>query len=260
MCVRSVFRLPPWFGDVAINCADQTILLAEARARLRRGAGFAIATLNLDHLVKLRKADRFRQAYERQDLVVADGHPVVWLSRLARRPVSLVPGSDLIGPLARLAAEEGVDVALVGATDATLAAAADRLRERTPGLRIVARIAPEHGFEPEGEAADAVIAALEAAGARLVLVALGAPKQEIFAARARAALPEVGFASIGAGLDFLAGSQQRAPRWMRRLALEWLWRVLTEPRRLARRYFDCLLILPKLTIAVLARRLTVAEN
>ncbi len=254
------FVLPAWTGAVSVNCADRASLLGEVRGRLRRGQGFSIATINLDHLVKLRKAERFRSAYEQQDLVVADGHPVVWLSRLADSPVSLVTGSDLIAPLMDVAAEEGAPVALVGATDATLDAAAERLSAERPGLRIVSRISPRYGFDPDGEEADAVIAEIKASGARLVLIALGAPKQEIFAARARAAAPEVGFASIGAGLDFVAGRQRRAPVWMQRLALEWLWRVVTEPRRLARRYLDCFLILPTLAVSVLARRLTVASN
>jgi exopolysaccharide biosynthesis WecB/TagA/CpsF family protein len=91
-----------------------------------------------------------------------------------------------------------------------------------------------------------VIAVLRASGAGLCLLALGAPKQEIFAARAHAALPHMGFASIGAGLDFIAGKQPRAPLWVRRLALEWLWRALSSPRRMLPRYARCVAILPGL--------------
>jgi len=81
-------------------------------------------------------------------------------------------------------------------------------------------------------------------GAGLVFLALGAPKQERLAARGRALQPELGFVSIGAGLDFLAGSQRRAPRLVRRLALEWLWRAGSDPKRLAGRYARCAAILP----------------
>ena len=110
------------------------------------------------------------------------------------------------------------------------------------------------GFDPKGESADQAIAALEAAGARLVFLALGAPKQEVFAARAQARLPQTGFLSIGAGLDFLSGTQTRAPKIVRRLALEWFWRLIHSPMRLARRYGQCFMILPALVLRALRSR------
>ncbi|WP_233713173.1 WecB/TagA/CpsF family glycosyltransferase [Amaricoccus solimangrovi] len=233
---------------------DRVRLLDDVRARLRAGAGFAIATLNLDHMVKLRRIPEFTDAYRRQDLVTADGNPIVWLSWLAGRPVSLVPGSDLVEPLAALAAEEGKPVALIGSTPAALERAARHLGAAHPGLRIAACLAPGRGFDPAGAEADAMIAALGASGARMAFLALGAPKQEMFAARCREALPGVGLVSVGAGLDFLARTQRRAPAWMRRAALEWLWRVGTDPRRLARRYAECALALPGLALGAARTR------
>ena len=109
---------------VTINVASRAALEARLGARLAAGTGFALATLNLDHLVKLKQRGDFRAAYAAQDFVVADGNPVVWLSRLAGRPVELVPGADLVVPLARLAAEADVPVALCGSTPEALAAAA----------------------------------------------------------------------------------------------------------------------------------------
>ncbi|GAW36143.1 putative N-acetylmannosaminyltransferase [Roseovarius sp. A-2] len=224
----------------------RTALLAEISDRLRAGRGFALATLNLDHLVKLPRDQEFLDAYARHDLVVADGNPVVWLSRLAKAPVELMPGSDLIEPLARLAAESGTPLALVGSTEAALNGAEDGLRARVPDLKIAVRIAPPMGFAPLGDQGAEVIETLEASGAGLCFLALGAPKQEVFAARAHAALPHIGFASIGAGLDFIAGRQRRAPLWVRRIAMEWLWRLLSNPRRMTLRYSRCALILPGL--------------
>jgi exopolysaccharide biosynthesis WecB/TagA/CpsF family protein len=123
-----------------------------------------------------------------------------------------------------------------------------------PGLRVAARIAPPMGFDPTGPQGAEVIEALRRSGARLCLLALGAPKQEILAARVRAALPQMGLAGIGAGLDFLAGTQRRAPRLVRRLALEWLWRMATQPRRLGPRYARCAAILPSLALDALRLR------
>lgn len=236
------FSFPP--HRIRVSMPDAASLMAEIRRRFRAGEGFALATINLDHLVKLARDPAFREAYVAQDLVCADGNPVVWLSRLARKPVSLVPGSDMILPLAQLAAREGVPVALMGSTDEALAAAAAALREKVPTLSIAATIAPPMGFDPRGAEARAIHARLAESGARLTFLALGAPKQESFAALGRQIAPGMGFASIGAGLDFIAGRQKRAPEWVQRIAMEWLWRMLSNPRRLARRYLDCALILP----------------
>lgn len=256
----SAFKLRIHGADISVNIADSLTLLEAVRARLRQGTGFAIATLNLDHLVKMRQVPAFREAYRRQDLVTADGNPVVWLSRLAGQPVHLVAGSDMVRPLARLAAEEAAPVALLGATEDTLEKAAAALTAACPGLRIVARLAPGRNFDPAGPEATAMIEGLRASGARMTFLALGAPKQEIFAARCRAELPAMGFASIGAGLDFLAGSQRRAPAWVRLIQMEWLWRVASNPRRLAGRYARCALALPGLALAVLTRTAEEAEG
>lgn len=229
---------------VRINCADGPTLMREVTRRLEAGHGFALATLNVDHLEKLRRDAAFRRAYGVHDLVVADGNPIVWLSRIADRPVALVPGSDLVLPLAAAAARAGTGIALIGGSEAALARARDRLMKETPGLRVVLCHAPGFPFDPDGAEADALIGLIAGSGAGLCLLGLGAPRQECLAARARALLPTVGFASIGAGLDFLSGDQRRAPLLVRRAKLEWLWRMLSDPRRLAGRYAKGFTILP----------------
>lgn len=229
---------------VEVNVPSRAALLDEIVGRFARGEGFALATLNLDHLVKLARDPAFAAAYGAHDLVSADGRPVVWLARLARRPVGLVTGSDLIRPLLQRTAEAGVPVALFGATTETLEAAAARLGADIPGLDIALTIAPPMGFDPEGDEAGAALVQMRERGVRLCLIALGAPRQERFAAFGRKTAPGIGFASIGAGLDFIAGTQRRAPAWVRAIALEWLWRMLSDPRRLALRYLHSALILP----------------
>jgi N-acetylglucosaminyldiphosphoundecaprenol N-acetyl-beta-D-mannosaminyltransferase len=233
-------------GDTTIRLTlpDSDALLAAVSARLAARQGFALATINMDHMVKLTRMPDFRAAYAAHDMVVADGNPIVWLSRLAGRPVQLVPGSDMVVPLARIAAAQGVAVALVGSTPEALDAAAARLQAEVPGLRIAARLSPPMGFDPDSDAAAALLEEVADSGARLCLLALGAPKQERLAARGRQVTPQVGFASIGAGLDFLAGTQKRAPVWVRAIAMEWLWRMVTNPRRMVGRYVACAAILP----------------
>lgn len=241
-------------GEVGITVARRDDLLAQMEARLAHGAGFAVATMNLDHIVKLRRDPAFRSAYLAQSHVVADGNPVVWLCRLAGRKVDLVPGSDLIGPVAEMAARIGAAVGLVGATQAVLDRAAERLEVAHPGLRVVSRVAPPMGYVPEGPGAEAVLDQVASEGARIVLLALGAPKQERLAALGQVRHPGLGFLSIGAGLDFVAGTQRRAPVWIRGLALEWLWRLVGNPWRLGGRYLACAVALPGLVVAALAER------
>lgn len=248
-----------WSGDragqgVTVNVASETALLDDLERHLKARSGFCLATLNLDHAVKLERLPEFARAYLDHSHVTADGNPVVWLSRLAGQPVDLLPGSDLVAPVAALAARIGVPVALLGSTEEALASAAVALEARVPGLVTAIRIAPPMGFDPTGTEADACIERLRDSGAGLCFLALGAPKQEIFAARASRQLPHMGFLSIGAGLDFLSGRQRRAPRLVRLFAGEWLWRLAFDPRRLGRRYVACIAILPGLLRRALSAR------
>lgn len=235
-------------STVEVNIPDRASLFRAVRGKFEQGRGFALATLNLDHLTKLPIDPAFVTAYQAQDLVVADGRPVVWLSQLARQPLELMPGSDLVIPLSELAAEMKMPVALVGSSDAALAGAKAALETRVPRINIVLTHAPAYGFDPAGDEAARICEMLNTSGARLCFIALGAPKQELFAAFARNRAPAVGFASIGAGLDFLSGHQVRAPKVMRMLALEWLWRALQSPKRMIPRYAKCFAILPRLTL------------
>lgn len=244
------------FGDtpLTVNLPDRAALLAVVAERLRTRQGFALATINLDHLVKLHRLPGYRAAYAAHDLICADGNPIVWLSRLAGKPVALVPGSDALRPLLEVAAREGRGVAFVGSTEDTLQAAADQLMRQIPGLVVVLRHAPAMGFDPTGDEAARVLHELAARDVGLCLIALGSPKQEEFAALGRRLAPAVGFASIGAGLDFLSGRQTRAPAWVRAMAMEWLWRALSSPRRLIPRYAACAAILPGEAVKALRQR------
>lgn len=238
-----------------VNFPTEAALLADVEACLIAGKGFAIATLNLDHVVKLRRNPAFLRAYRAHSHVVADGNPIVWMAHLAgRKDVALVPGSELIAPVAALAARLGMPLAFLGSTETVLRAAAAQLEADHPGLKVAACLAPPYGFDPESAAADALLDEVAASGARICLLALGAPKQELLAARGIARHPGMGFLSIGAGLDFIAGHQTRAPVWVRKIAMEWLWRMLSNPKRLARRYLDCALVLPSLAGKALAER------
>lgn len=207
-------------------------------------AALTVFTLNLDHVVKIGSDPRFREAYQRAGLITADGFPIVLACALKGKRIARVAGSDLIEPICAEAARAGKSVFLFGSSDEVLQRSANVLREHNPGLRIAGLLAPPQGFDPMSAAADACIANIGTSGASLCLVALGAPKQELFADYAKAKLPHVSFLCIGAGLDFIAGTQVRAPDWMQRSGLEWLWRAASNPRRLLYRYVLCLAVLP----------------
>lgn len=239
---------------VQINVTDAASLLSDISQRISEKQGFSVATLNLDHAVKLRSDPAFLAAYRAHTHVTADGRPIVGLSRLAGQPVSLVAGSELIEPLMQYAETAGVPVGFFGASEAALSGATDYLVAKYPGLKIAFAQSPPMGFDPTGQAADQAIRDIKASRAKLILLALGAPKQEIFAARAQSMVPDIGFLSIGAGLDFLAGTQNRAPLWVRCIAAEWIWRMLQSPKRMVPRYAACIAIMPRLTMRALRNK------
>ena len=230
--------------EIRITHRTQPGLMQDVARHFAQGRGFALATINLDHLVKLRRDPTFRAAYAAQDMVVADGNPIVWLSALAGQKADLLPGSDLVRPLVAAAAAAGRRVSMLGATAEALSQASARFAAGIPGYQQGALIAPPMGFDPEGPAARAALAEIAAQGPGLCLIALGAPKQEKFAALGRSLAPETGFASVGAGVEFISGHQTRAPAFVRAMAMEWAWRALSAPRRLMPRYAACAAILP----------------
>lgn len=217
-----------------------------------RGRGGAVFTANVDHVVLAEDDAAFRDAYAHADLALADGMPIVWASRLLPvRVPERVAGSDLLLPLLNRAAQRRWPVFLLGGAPGSAEAAAEEARAL--GVEVCGAAAPRipadpGAPDPEGEAA---LEEVRAARPSLVLVGLGAPKQELWIHRHRAALAPAVALGVGAAIDFLAGKMRRAPPLVARAGLEWAWRLASEPRRLWRRY---LLRDPRFAV-VLAREL-----
>lgn len=220
--------------DINLATLDQAISATVGRANA--GAGFRLFTLNLDHLVKRREDAAFRAAYADADFISADGAPVAFLARRKSPGVERTTGADLVVPLCAAAARNDLPVALFGSNIATLEKSGAELTSRCPGLVIAHCEAPPYGFDPTSPAAEAAAARIAASGARIVFVALGAPKQELFAAHIKRHAPGLGMVCIGAALDFIAGTQKRAPALFQKTGLEWLWRLGTNPARMLKRY------------------------
>lgn len=246
------------------NVSVQTWSLREAAARVcdavQSGLSFSVFTLNLDHIVKLRRNAAFRSAYDRARVVLADGFPIVLAGRLQARDLSRTTGADLIEPLCEEASARKIPIFLFGSTFDSLIGAARRLAADHSDLDIAGVYAPDHGFDPMSQQAMDSLAIVKESGAGICFLALGAPKQEIFADRCVGNSDGISFVCIGAGLDFLAGHQKRAPKAFQVVGCEWLWRMLLNPQRLARRYLDCLVVLPGVLIDGLSRRRTVLAD
>ena len=257
--------LPQTLGVVdgwPINLANSEDTVSAIIGSAKCRDSFAVFTMNLDHLVKLRRSSVYRDAYAKARYVTADGEPVALLASRQGARIERTTGSDLILPLAEAAAAQGIGVYLYGTTPEVLAGVSRTIGQRSGcNHLIVGAASPAQGFDPQGSEADAALDLIAASGAELCFVALGAPKQELLAARGVARNIHCGFVCIGAGLDFLAGTQRRAPAFMRHYKLEWLWRLLTNPGRFAARYTHCALLLAQIVLfAPIKPRLTRAST
>lgn len=194
-------------------------------------------TPNVDHLVRLESDGDFAEVYRDADLILADGQPLIWISRLLGTPIrEKISGSDFFPLVCRLAAEEGYSVYLLGAAKGVAKRAAKNLERIYPGIKIAGYYSPSIGFEKDAEEVRHIIEKVNASGADILCLGLGAPKQEKFFYRYRHDFKPLVAFHVGATIDFIAGNTRRAPVWMRRCGLEWFHRLCQEPRRLWKRY------------------------
>ncbi len=200
-------------------------------------AARTVAFCNVHSVMTARRDPALRAAFERIDVTTPDGMPLVWALRLLGvRGQQRVYGPDLMEYALPYGVPRGWRHYFYGATEATL----ERLRERVatalaPGAQVVGSHAPPYRDLTDAEEA-ADVAAIRASGATHVWVGLGAPKQERFIARVAPQLPGLTLLAVGAAFDMHAGNVRQAPDWLQRLGLEWLFRLVQEPRRLWRRY------------------------
>jgi N-acetylglucosaminyldiphosphoundecaprenol N-acetyl-beta-D-mannosaminyltransferase len=204
---------------------------------LGSGLGGRIVTPNIDILQAVRRQPELRELVRTADILVADGMPIVWASKLLRTPLpERVSGADLVWSLAGRAASEGRSLYLLGGMPGIAQRAGQTFTERYPDLEIVGYDSPDFGFEHSPKQMRAVIDKLNAAKPDLVYLALGFPKQDMVAAQLAQYLPRTWFLGCGGALDMAAGAVDRANPTMQKLGGEWIHRLLKEPRRLARRY------------------------
>lgn len=206
-------------------------------SELDAGRGGMLVTPNLDHLYRCVNDLSFAALVAEADLVVADGMPLVWAAKIQGTPLpARVAGSDLIWSLSESAARRGRSVYLLGGDPGTAEKAARILSEKYENLRVAGTMCPPIGFERDEHEIARIINALATARPDIVYVALGSPKQERLICRIRKSLPQAWWLGVGISFSFVCGDVRRAPRWMQKTGLEWVHRLIQEPRRLFKRY------------------------
>jgi len=222
---------------VAVDNLTMEEVLDSVEANIEEGGFHQIATANVDFLMKSIHDEELYETLASCDLVLADGAPLVWASRLLGAGLKeRVAGADLVPQLARLSAECGYRLFLLGAEEESSAGAAKWMEKNYPGACIAGRYSPKHQPLEEMDHED-ILKRIEAARPDILLVAFGNPKQEKWLAMHRHRLEVPVCIGVGASFDFLSGKASRAPLWMQQGGLEWLYRMIQEPSRLATRYF-----------------------
>ena len=202
-------------------------------ARLGESRYVCVASVHM--VMEAFDSDEFRRTVNGADLVTSDGRPLVWaLNSLGARGASQVRGTDLTAHVAERAARERIPIGLYGGTPELLESFVRILELRYPGIRVACQIAPP--FRPlTPEEDEEVTARIIDSGARILFVGIGCPKQERWMAAHKNRIPAV-VLGVGAAFDFHTGRIRQAPRWMQAAGLEWLFRLMMDPRRLWKRY------------------------
>ncbi len=211
-------------------------------------SGQYVVTPNLDHALILHRRPELHPVYAGASLVLADGQPIVWASRwFGRALVGRVAGSDLVPEVFRKLRRD-TSVFLLGAGPGVAARAAEQIERAFPKVRIVGVSSPPFGFEKNPEQNESVVLDVAEKEPEILVVGLGAPKQEIWAHQERTRLKSTVILCAGATIDFLAGERARAPQWCQKYGFEWLYRTLEEPKRLAPRYAADAALFPRLIV------------
>ena len=226
-----------WVRGVRIHAVTEVQCVDHIFRQLSAGCGGWVVTVNLDHLRLFSQDPQYAALCSQASFTVADGMPLVWASYLQGTPLpERVTGSNLIWSLTAAAAKKGRSIFLLGGSPGTARAAAAVLQQRYPALQVEGTLCPAMGCENDPQEIAQLTSVLSTSAPDLVYVGLGKPKQDLLIKQLRAKLPRAWFIGVGISFSFVCGAVPRAPSWMQRLGLEWLHRLVQEPRQLATRY------------------------
>lgn len=233
-------KIPPKASLAGISFDNLTMdeTLSQIEAYITAGQRAHVIPVNVNVAVKADQDPGLARAIEGAELVLADGQPLIWLARRFASPLKeKVSGSDLVPLLCKRAAEKGYSIFLFGGEEGVGDKAKANLQAALPGLNVAGTYSPPFGFEKDPEQLKAAIDEINRVSPDVLVICLGCPKQEKFLCENAERLSARVSVCAGATLDFIAEKVSRAPRWMSRYGLEWLYRFLHEPKRLFRRYF-----------------------
>ncbi len=219
-----------------LNVDIDNLSSAELLGKLERGVIF---TPNVDHLIKLQRNHNFLSAYEIADYKVCDSTILMYASRFLGTPIQeKISGSDLLPAFCDYhKANPAVKLFLLGGMAGVAQRAQRRINEQFKRDMVVEAFSPSYGFEQNESECLEIVQMINRSNATVLAVGVGAPKQELWIAKYKDQLPNIKiFLAVGAAIDFEAGHKDRSPQWMSEMGLEWLYRLLSEPRRLWKRY------------------------
>ena len=221
--------------DLMVDLCDYDTAIAQIDGLARAGSGGYVCVSNVHVAIEARDDPRFAQLVNGADLVLPDGTPLVWMQRLqGSRDATQVRGPSLMPMLMKHAEEENLNVGFLGGRPEVLEKIVLRAADEFPRLNIAYKYSPPFRVLSEDEEAE-IAREINEAGVQILFVGLGCPKQERWIATHRQAVNAVTL-GVGAAFDLYAGNIREAPGWMSRLGMEWMFRLMQEPRRLFSRY------------------------
>lgn len=225
------------FLSIRINNMTADEILDHVDYCIERRIPCQIVGINVDQALRVIEDEYSKEIFEHAELVFTDGKPIIWMSKLLKRPiVEKVSGPDLMLQLCKRAARKKYKIFLLGAGPGVAAKAAENLVRNYIGLQCVGTYSPPFGFEKDPAEMKKIINMLKESGADQLFVGMGSPKQDIFIYENMDKYQIPVSYSMGAALDFIGGSVKRAPKWMSDFGLEWFHRMMQNPKRLYRRY------------------------
>jgi N-acetylglucosaminyldiphosphoundecaprenol N-acetyl-beta-D-mannosaminyltransferase len=224
-------------AGVQIDNLDEQGVISRVLDELSAGRGGRVISSNVDILRQVNADPELHSLVKQSDIVIADGTPLVWASHLRKTPLlERVPGSKLLWSLSGAAADRNIPVFLLGGNPGVAERAGVALCDRYPNLSVAGTHCPPFGFESDDAQMKAIVDAVESSSPGLVFCGLGFPKQERLMEVLVNRFPTIWFISSGVSFSMAAGDVHRGPKWMQSMGLEWLFRLVQEPRRLFSRY------------------------
>lgn len=221
-----------------VNNVDMKETLTFIEKRIAAKKKSYIVAINVDVVMKIEKDNYLKKITDEADMVLVDGKPLIWVSKIHKRPVKAkISGSDLVPLLCKRAAERGFRLFIIGGKNGIAEQAKRQLEKKYPQINIVGAYAPPWGFENDRDELDKINHMISEKHPDVLIACFGCPKQEKWIYENYQKYDATVSVCAGATVDFLAGNVKRAPRWMSEHGLEWFFRFLQEPRRMFKRYF-----------------------